>query len=182
MGIFNSLANEVKAAIGYQQTFTELLEAKDVSRAISMMKDCSIQAANNLRDFEISTHKIMERKDRAVFDKKGNFLRWSKRWKIPIPYQTFINEIALVFLYGRPVKWLQLSEGTDDAFQAYKQLNEDVRFNAVVREAKRAAGAEGTSAILYHVYQDSKTEKPKLRLNVLSKKNGDDIYYIKGWQ
>jgi len=24
--------------------------------------------------------KIMERKDRAVFDKKGNFLRWSKRW------------------------------------------------------------------------------------------------------
>ena len=70
MGIFNSLANEVKAAIGYQQTFTELLEAKDVSRAISMMKDCSIQAANNLRDFEISTHKIMERKDRAVFDKK----------------------------------------------------------------------------------------------------------------
>lgn len=179
MGIFNSLANEVKAAIGYQQTFTELLEAKDVSRAISMMKDCSIQAANNLRDFEISTHKIMDRKDRAVFDKKGNFLRWSKRWKIPIPYQTFINEIALVFLYGRPVKWLQLSEGTDDAFQAYKQLNEDVRFNAIVREAKRAAGAEGTSAILYHVYQDSKTGKPKLLLNVLSKKNGDDIYFIK---
>ena len=62
----------------------------------------------------------MERKDRAVYDKKGNVLRWSKRWKIPIPYPQFINEISLVFLYGRPVKWQQLSTGTDYAFQNYK--------------------------------------------------------------
>ena len=117
MGLFDTIKNEVKAAIGYQQSFTELLEAKDVSRAVSMMKDCSIQAAQNLLEYNISTHKIMERQDRAVYDKKGNFLRWSKRWKIPIPYPVFINEIALVFLYGRPVKWTQLSEGTDDAFQ-----------------------------------------------------------------
>lgn len=179
MGLLNSIANEVKAAIGYQQSFTELLEAKDVSRAVSMMKDCSIQAANNLRDFEVSTHKINERQDRAVYDKKGNFLRWSKRWKIPIPYQTFINEIALVFLYGRPVKWTQISEGTDEAFQKFTKTLEDIRFNAAVREAKRVAGSEGVSAILYHVYRDSKTDEPKLLLNVLSKKNNDDIYYIK---
>ena len=179
MGLFDTIKNEVKAAIGYQQSFTELLEAKDVSRAVSMMKDCSIQAAQNLLEYNISTHKIMERQDRAVYDKKGNFLRWSKRWKIPIPYPVFINEIALVFLYGRPVKWTQLSEGTDDAFQNYTQLNEKVRFNAIVREAKRVAGAEGISAILYHVYRDSKTGEPKLLLNVLSKKNNDDIYLIK---
>lgn len=179
MGLFNIIANDVKAAIGYQQSFTELLEAQDVSRAVSMMKDCSIQAAQNLKEYEISTHKINERQDRAVFDKKGNFLRWSKRWKIPIPYQPFINEIALVFLYGRPVKWFQISENTDDGFQNYIRLNEEIRFNAVVREAKRAAGAEGISAILYHVYMDSKTNEPKLLLNVLSKKTNDDIYFIK---
>ena len=179
MGLFNIIANDVKAAIGYQQSFTELLEAQDVSRAVSMMKDCSIQAAQNLKEYEISTHKINERQDRAVFDKKGNFLRWSKRWKIPIPYQPFINEIALVFLYGRPVKWFQISENTDDGFQNYVRLNEEIRFNAVVREAKRAAGAEGVSAILYHVYRDSKTNEPKLLLNVLSKKTNDDIYFIK---
>ena len=179
MGLLNSIANEVKAAIGYQQSFTELLEAQDVSRAVSMMKDCSIQAAQNLKEYEISTHKINECQDRAVFDKKGNFLRWSKRWKIPIPYQPFINEIALVFLYGRPVKWFQISENTDDCFQNYVRLNEEIRFNAIVREAKRAAGAEGVSAILYHVYRDSKTNEPKLLLNVLSKKTNDDIYFIK---
>ena len=179
MGLFDTIKNEVKAAVGYQQSFTELLEAKDVSRALGMMKDCSIQAANNLRDFEISTHKINERQDRAVFDKKGNFLRWRKRWKIPIPYQTFINEIALVFLLGRPLKWSQLSEGTDEAFQNYTKLLDDIRFNANVREAKRVAGSEGISAILYHVYRDSKTDAPRLLLNVLSKKNNDDIYLIK---
>lgn len=103
MGLFNVLTNQVKAAVGYQQSFAELLDAKDVSRALTMMYDHSIAATKNLRDYEVSSHKIMERKDRAVYDKNGNFLRWSKRWKIPIPYQPFINEIALVFLYGRPV-------------------------------------------------------------------------------
>ena len=176
MGLLDTIKNEVKAAIGYQQTFTELLQAKDVSRALGMMHDCSQEAANNLREFNVKTHKINERQDRAVYDKKGNFLRWSKRWKIPIPYQTFIKEIALVFLYGRPVKWSQLSEGTDDAYQNYIKLMEEIRFNAHVRECKRAAGAEGRAAMLYHVYQDE--GKPKLLLNVLSKANNDDIYII----
>lgn len=178
MGLFNVLTNQVKAAVGYQQSFAELLDAKDVSRALTMMHDHSIAATKNLRDYEVSSHKIMERKDRAVYDKNGNFLRWSKRWKIPIPYQPFINEIALVFLYGRPVKWGQLSEGTDEAFENYKNLNDEVHFNARVREAKRAAGSEGTAAILYHVYRD-KEDNPRLLLNVLCKKNGDDIYTVK---
>lgn len=178
MGLFNVLTNQVKAAVGYQQSLTELLDAKDVSRALTMMYDHSIVAAKNLRDYEVSSHKIMERKDRAVYDKKGNFLRWSKRWKIPIPYQSFINEIALVFLYGRPVKWVQTSEGTDEAFEKYKSLLDEIHFNARVREAKRAAGAEGSAAILYHVYRD-KEDNPRLLLNVLCKKNGDDIYTVK---
>ena len=179
MSLFNTIKNEVKAAIGYQQNFTELLGSQDVSRALNMMHNCSLEAANNLREYEVATHAINERQDRPVYDKKGNFLRWSKRWKIPIPYQPFINEIALVFLYGRPVKWSQLSEGTDTAFQNYLKLMEEIRFNAHVREAKRAAGAEGRAAILYHVYRDPIENKPKLLLNVLSKKNNDDIYIIK---
>ena len=94
MGLLNIISNEVKAAIGYQQNFADLLTAKDVTRALSMMKAHAEEAANNLREYKIDTHKVMERKDRAVYDKKGNFLRWSKRWKIPIPYPQFINEIS----------------------------------------------------------------------------------------
>lgn len=39
MGLFNVLTNQVKAAVGYQQSFAELLDAKDVSRALTMMYD-----------------------------------------------------------------------------------------------------------------------------------------------
>jgi SPP1 family phage portal protein len=178
MGILSVIKNEVKAAVGYQQSFVELLDAKDVSRALTMMHDHSIASIQALKEYKVESHKIMERKDRAVYDKKGNFLRWSKRWKIPIPYQPFINEIALVFLYGRPVKWMQLSENTDYAFENYKYWLQETRFDAHVREAKRAAGAEGTAAILYHVYRD-KEDKPTLLLNVLCKENKDDIYTVK---
>ena len=38
MGLLNIISNEVKAAIGYQQNFADLLTAKDVTRALSMMK------------------------------------------------------------------------------------------------------------------------------------------------
>lgn len=178
MGILNVIKNEVKAAIGYQQSFTELLASKDVARALSMMYDCSVNATKNLRDYEVSTHGVMDIKDRPVYDKNGNFLRWVKRNKIPIPYPKYINEISLVFLYGRPVKWTQLSENTDYGFDKYKEWMRNIRFDAAVREAKRAAGAEGTSAILYHIYKD-KNENPNLLLNVLSKKNGDNIYIVK---
>lgn len=178
MGLLNVISNEVKAAIGYQQSFADLLATKDVTRALSMMKSHSGESAANLMEYEVSTHKVMGRKDRAVYDKNGNFLRWSKRWKIPIPYPQFINEISLVFLYGRPVKWGMLSEGTEESFDLYKSLMDRVRFNAIVREAKRVAGSEGVSAILYHVFKD-KDGKADLLLNVLSKKNKDDIYTIR---
>lgn len=178
MGLLSQIKNEIKAAVGYQQSFSELLDSKDVTRALSMMHNHANEATDALKEYEIGTHKVMEIKDRAVLDKKGNFLRWSKRNKIPIPYQKYINEISLVFLYGRPVKWSQLSEGTDDAFQYYQSLMRDIRFDSAVREAKRAAGAEGCSAILYHTYKD-KEGNPKLLLNVLSKSNKDDIYTIK---
>lgn len=178
MGLLNVITNQVKAAVGYQQNFAELLSAKDVSRALNFMSDHSDTAIKNMMEYNVETHKVMERKDKAVYDKKGSFVRWHKRWKIPVPYQQFINEVALVFLYGRPVKWLQESEGTDDAFQAYKNLMKEVRFDAHVRECKRLAGAEGAAAILYHTYRNSDNE-PKLLLNVLAKSNGDDILTIK---
>lgn len=178
MGLFNVVSNEVKAAVGYQQDFAQLLASKDVTRAINFMHDHSIAATQNLLEYNIESHKIMKRKDKPIYDKQGNFLRFQKRWKIPIPYQLFINEVALVFLYGRPVKWLQETDGTDEAFDNYRSFLKEIRFDAHVREAKRAAGAEGTAAILWHTYR-SDEGKPKVLLNVLCKKNDDEIFTIK---
>lgn len=179
MSLLQTITNNIKAAIGYQQSFDELLAASDVTRAVAMMTSRAESALQHLKEYEVSTHKVMEREDRAVYDKNGNFLRWSKRNKIPIPYQKYINEIALVFLYGRPVKWGQKSDNTDYAYSSYLDLLGEIRFNSAIREAKRAAGAEGVSAILYHVYREESTNRPKLLLNVLCKKNNDDIYTLK---
>lgn len=178
MGLFNVVTNEIKAAVGYQQGFEDLLASKDVGRALAYMRNTGNEALIHISEYNISTHKIMQRHDKPVFNKKGEFLRYSKRWSIPIPYQKYINEIALVFLLGRPVKWIQESEGTEEAFELYKQKLQEIRFDAHVREAKRFAGSEGTSAILFHCFRNS-DGKPDLLLNVLAKSNDDDIYYIK---
>lgn len=179
MGLLTVITNNIKAASGVQQDFATLLENEDVSRALNIMHDHSVKASEYLKEYNVDTHKVMtERKDKPIYDKKGNYLRMQKKWKIPIPYPEFINEIALVFLYGRPVKWSQESEGTDDVFEKYKNTLAEIRFDSAVREAKRLAGAEGSSAILYHVYKDEKNQ-PKLLLNVLSKSNNDEIYVLK---
>ena len=179
MGLLTVITNNIKAASGVQQDFATLLENEDVSRALNIMHDHSVKAAEYLKEYNVNTHKVVtERKDKPIYDKNGNYLRLQKKWKIPIPYQEFINEIALVFLYGRPVKWSQESEDTDEAYQKFKETLTEVRFDSAVREAKRLAGAEGSSAILYHVYKDEKNQ-PKLLLNVLSKSNNDEIYVLK---
>lgn len=178
MGLLDVIKNDVKAAIGYQQSFTELLASKDVGRALGFMRSHADEALKNLEEYNVKTHKIMKRADKPIFDKKGNFIRYQKRWRIPIPYQQFINEVALVFLYGRPVKWSQGSDNTDDAFDAYKNLLKEIRFDAHVRECKRLAGAEGTAAILFHTFRDDEG-KPKLLLNVLAKSKHDDIFTIR---
>lgn len=178
MGLLTVITNKVKASVGYQQDFESLLESKDIGRALNAMEEHTTSAAKLLKEYNVDSHAVNERKDKAVYDKKGNFIRWQKKWRIPIPFQKYINEIALVFLYGRPVKWSQESEGTDDAFEKYTETLKDIRFNDYVREAKRKAGAEGISAILYHTYRDVEN-KPQLLLNVLSHSNNDDIFTIK---
>ena len=147
MGFFNVIKNEVKAAVGYQQNFTALLEAKDISRALNYMQDRSGFAEKALLEYKVENHEVMKRQDKAVYDKKGNFLRWQKRWKIPIPYQSFINEIALVFLYGRPVKWTQsVRNMVQDGAKVFKEVGPGTVLQGLVKKIEPSA--EAFSAII----------------------------------
>lgn len=227
------LRNNINAAVGYQQSFEELIKNKDIPRAIAMMEDRSKVAAENLRFYHTESHKIMTRPRKAIYDKEGNYLRDKDVNRIAIPYQMFINEIALVFMYGQPVKWsnsttnpyaderkklMQLRETIgnhedpqksigerkavvdsikktkmsieemesrleeidayqdmlDAKFAKFTKVLEDAHFDSSIRQAKRAAGCEGCSAMLFHTYQED--GEAKLRIKVLSKENNDDIY------
>lgn len=148
-----------------------MLAAKDISAVKDGMRNRMDMAIEALKEYEVSTHKIMEREDKIITDKKGNFVRFDPVWKLPIPYQVYINEIALVFLYGRPVKWSQQSKGTDKAFQKFQEVLEHIHFDSKLRQCKRIAGSETESAMLFRVFRDE-NNAPDVQIRVLAKSKG----------
>lgn len=173
--MFNQVINYLNAAIGRKQEFADLIAAKDISRIITKMDSRREQTLEALREYDPTQHKINKRHDKIILDKDGNFKRKIKRWKLPIDYPKYINEIALVFIYGQPVKWGQGSQDTDDAFGAVTDLLHRVHFDSKVRQCKRFAGAETQSAMLWRVYRNN-DGKADCQVRVLAASKGDEIY------
>nr|DAL02846.1 MAG TPA: portal protein [Caudoviricetes sp.] len=175
MEFFNILTNYLNAVVGRKQEFDELLAARDISRVKDGMKTRSSEAAKAIREYDTETHDVMFRPDKIITDKKGKMREKRAVWKLPIPYPQYINEIALVFLYGRPVKWTQSSDNTDDAFAKFQDVIKRTRFNAKIRQCKRLAGRETESAMLFRVFRDENNQ-PDVQIRVLAKSKGDEIY------
>ena len=176
MILFDLFKNYVNAIIGKDQEFEKLLAAGDISAVKDKMASGERKAIEAMREYDTYQHEVMRREDKIVTDKNGKFRRKEKTWKLPIPYPVYINEISLVFLYGRPVKWTQVSDGTDNAFSKYLEVIKDTRFDSKIRQCKRLAGAETESAMLFRVYRDT-DDKPNVQIRVLARSKGDEIYY-----
>lgn len=174
MSYFDLFKNYLNAVVGYNQEFKELLRTRDVNSALSQMEKRDSMIDDAMKDYDTFSHSVMKREDKIVVDKKGKFLRKEEVWKLPVPYPVYINEISLVFLYGRPVRWMQLSEETDDAFEAFQDVIKSTRFDSKIRQCKRIAGAETQSAMLFRVFKNS-DNKPDVQIRVLAKSKGDDI-------
>jgi len=175
MGFFDILRNSINSVAGRKQEFDELLASKDISAIKEQMTTRQDLITDALKDYNTFSHAVNFREDKIITDAKGNFIRREPVWKIAIPFPVYINEIALVFLYGRPVKWSQSSDGTDNAFAAFQDVIKRTRFNSKIRQAKRLAGAETESALLWRVYKDE-NNVPDVQIRVLAKSKGDDIY------
>lgn len=178
MSVIDFIYSKFKTAVGYQQSFEELLEAGNVSDALALMSCDNTQQLMALKQYNVEGHPIMERMDKATYDENGNFKGWVKRWKLPLSYAKYINEMAVVFIYGRPVQWVQSSQNTDAAYKAFTDFIRTTHFNARIRQAKRLAGAETKSALLFHCYRN-KEGKAQCLIKVLAKSLGDDMYYMK---
>jgi len=175
MVLFDLFRNYINALIGNNQEFEKLLAAKDISTVKEKMTTHIDKVIEARKEYDTFQHEIMKREDKVITDKKGKIVRKEHSWKLPIPYPIFINEIALVFLYGRPVKWKQLSDGTDNAFKAYNDFIKDSHFNSKIRQCKRIAGSETESAMLFRCYKDT-DGSAKCQLRVLASSKGDEIY------
>lgn len=157
------------------QELDELIKSKDISKVKELFSSREELVNEAMKEYDPMTHEIMRRPDKIVKNKNGERTGVVKRWKLPINYPQYINEIALVFLYGRPVKWSNLGTGSDKAFSAFQKLVKSTRFDSKIRQCKRIAGAETQSALLFHVFRD-KENKPECKLRVLAKSKGDEIY------
>lgn len=175
MVFFDILRNSMNAVLGRKQEFDELLAARDIDAVRAQMTTRGAEALKALLEYNTAHHAVMKREDKILTDKKGGMRSKVKVAKLPIPYQQYINEIALVFLYGRPVKWSQISENTDDAFARFQDVIKRTRFDSKIRECKRIAGIETESAMLFRVFKDE-DGKPDVQIRVLAKSKGDDIY------
>lgn len=175
MPILDVFRNYLNALIGRNQEFEKLLAAKDISAVREKMTSRVNDVMEALKVYDTKEHKVNFRPDKTITDKKGNFIKFEPVWKLPIPYPVFINEIALVFIYGRPVKWTQQSDDTDNAFKAYLDFIKDTHFNSKIRQCKRLAGAETESAMLFRWYRDE-DNKPGCQIRVLARSKGDEIY------
>lgn len=175
MYITDYLTNSFNRILGRKQEFYELLASGDISAVKDSMRTRGDMVIEAMREYDTSTHEVNRRLPKITTDKKGNIKNREERWKLPIPYPVYINEVALVFLYGRPVKWSQKSEGTNNAFEKFQEVIKRTRFDSKIRQCKRLAGSETESAMLFRVFKDENGQ-PDVQIRVLAKSKGDEIY------
>lgn len=175
MAIYETVKNYFNSVMGVKQEFQQLLDAGDISAVQRKMTLHKEDAERALKEYRTGEHRINFRPDKEIKNRKKEHVRMEKVWKLPIPYPVFINEIALVFMYGRPVKWVQKSEGTDDAFSVFNDILSRTHFDSKLRECKRIAGSETESAMLFRVFRDG-DNKPNVQIRVLAASKGDEIY------
>lgn len=167
--------NYLNSVVGRNQEFDDLIKAKDITRVKELFTTRDELTTEAMKEYDIRQHDIMFRPDKILKNAKGDRRGVVKRWKLPVNYPQFINEVALVFIYGRPVKWANASDGTDNAFRAFKDVIKNTHFDSKIRQCKRLAGAETQSAMLFRVFRNNEN-KPDCQIRVLAKSKGDEIY------
>lgn len=178
MYLFNVMRNYLNSLTGTSQEFEELLAAKDITAVQGKMSNRFGLIEQARREYLCEEHKVMRREDKIAIKKNKDGTeerRIVPVWRLPVPYQRYINEVSLVFMYGRPVKWAQTSEDTDEAFAKFLEVVDKTHFNSKIRQCKRLAGAETESALLFRTFRNSEG-KADVQLRVLAASKGDEIY------
>ena len=148
--------------------FVELVKNGKIDQAISMMQDNTDEVDEAVEEYFSKHHPVNHRPNKKR-KKQADYISV----KLPRSRQRYINEVALFFLLNNPIKW-KVKSGDDKAAEIFYKFLEDVDFDSIMREHKRAAGALTESAKLYHVYRDD-DGKPACRLVVLNRFEGYEL-------
>lgn len=153
-------------SVGVNRTLYQLLEDHDVSKALDMMQNNDKDVDEAIREYNPQTHAVMRRPNKYR-EKNDPYITE----KLPRCRQRYINEIELFFLLGKPIAWKK-KEGDDEAFQLFMNFLKEQHFNSRIRQAKRLAGAETESSLIFHIYRDDATGERKIKSLVLARSKG----------
>ena len=147
--IYNTLRNMTLNSLGVERDLTKLLADKDIGKVRDLMQNRDTTVLDTLKEFLPAEHKIHLKQDKQ---REGKAPYRSE--KLPRARQRYINEVELFFLLGNNIKW-EVGDATKngDRFSMYQSMLTKLRFDSIIRQAKRLAGAETESAILFHLYR-----------------------------
>jgi SPP1 family phage portal protein len=147
----------------------------DEAKALFSTRKDKVEAA--MDQWNVAQHKVHERPKKYMDDSTE-----VPQAKLPLPYQKKIVQSAVAFLFGKPVKLIQLSEGTDKAFKLIDDLWTEMRMASKNRKNARTVFSQTASAKLFVEYKDPEAgekEFNSVKCILLSKDQGNDLYYKK---
>lgn len=153
-------------SVGVNRSLYQLLQDHDINKALDMMQNNDKDVDEAIREYNPQTHAVMRRPNKYR-EKNEPYITE----KLPRCRQRYINEIELFFLLGKPVTWKK-KEGDDEVYQLFMDFLKDQHFNSRIRQAKRLAGAETESAMMFHIYRDDNSGERRIKSLVLARSKG----------
>lgn len=161
-----------------EKDFDSLLENGDVDRLKGQMTNNAVRVKDALSFYNASQHKIAkEPKEKAVGSEMVD------NWPLTLPIQKKIVQSTVAFLVGKPVRLVQESEGTDEAFSEVQKVWKEMRMNSKLLDLMTKFYSETETVIMFRPYRDSSADPNDLsqlntvRCKVIAKSEGDDIFY-----
>lgn len=166
-------SNKVEQSAGIEQNdYRGLLLAGQVDEAKALFATRADKVDEALKQWNVATHVVNDRKQK--FLDSGEEISQNK---LPIPYQKVIVKSAVAFLYGKPLRLIQKSKGTDEAFALLQNLWEEMRMASLDRKNARTLFSQTVAAKLFLPYKDDESDSENTaKCVLLSKKNGDTLY------
>ncbi|WP_256013134.1 phage portal protein [Desertivirga xinjiangensis] len=158
----------------------DLILAGDVDKVKTKFVERTKVVDKALEQYNIEGHEINKR-PKKYNDKQQEI----PQAKIPIPFQKKIVFAAKFFLFGKPVKLIQKSKDTDDAFALIESLWEDMRNDSKNREVAELLFSETECAKLFVEYRDPNITDPeelkkpgtvRVKCLILARSKGDTLY------
>lgn len=165
------MSERVENSLTVKSRLISLIESNDIDKAMELFEDNSKLVETAISEYNTGTHSIMERADKVRKNQSDYITN-----KLPRNWQQYINEVALFFFLGNPIKWELSDIGNEkhkEVFSAYLSFLDKIYYNDNNRRAKRIAGAETECAKLYTTYNDGSGLKTKIVL--LSKGKGYEL-------